>query len=206
MTSFFSVRIQGLLFLFLFMGLNTRLMSQVMVQDSLIQESREVFYRLLEEKEDSLGAVVDRVKENADFYDPPVIFVMSNRLYRSGERKEAVFWYYLARVRSSFSVNLATGDLRAFGEKKIELYTEFFGTAIEAYALSHASLLYPVLEEVLTYLENHEEYYNLLWPYTVGGELSSPREGPFLPRCEWKTERMKTLIDFKEKWQQLQRE
>lgn len=173
------------------------MIAQPTLQDSLQIDfdSDRVFFALLEEGE-HLPKLLDTVQQNADEYEPPVLYIMASRVFLQGEKKAALFWYYLAQVRSLYAKNLAQPSLHAFGEKKIGLYGEFFGTAIEAYALSNIAELQEVMKELKEYLSLHKENYNLLWLYTHRKRISNPTDYNFEPRSEWGDIRKQTIDKY----------
>ncbi len=179
---------------------------QGVCKDTLVVDEQEMFYGLLGDEGVTLQTRIDEVLEKADYYDPPVLFALAYRLFQEGEKEQAVFWFYLARVRSQFSVGLMNNPLRGFAEKKIGLYTEYFGFSIEKYALSHGAVLRPALKEVESYLENHPEHYNLLWPYTQRESLPSSGGIQIAPQEEWGKIREEALHRFKKDWQQLSKD
>lgn len=155
---------------------------------------KDVFYRLLEEG--NATRLIDEIRESPDDYEPPVLFAMANKLFLSGQKEEAVFWFYLAQVRSLYTKHLAESYLQETAQNKIDLYLSNFGSEIKPYALSQPQLLARLMGEIEAYLNQNKENYNLLWLYSKEEELPNFAKEHFKPKEEWKTIRHMTYQSF----------
>ncbi len=186
----------GILLSFLFF-ISSCLIAQPVLQDGIPSDmdSDDIFYALLEGEEHwpRLSGVV---RQSPDQYEPPVLYAMANKLFMQDEKKAALFWYCLAQIRSLYAKNLAKPSLHAFGEKKISLYGEYFGKAIEAYAFSNTVELQEVINMLKQYLRLHKENYNLLWVYTPQKQIYPPFDHNFEPLSEWENIRKRTFEEY----------
>lgn len=159
-------------------------------------QSEDVFYRLVDEEGENLEDLIKQIQENPDDYEPPVIFALANKLFLLEQKEEAVFWFYLAQVRSLYAKHLAKANLQETGQGRINLYLNNFGASIKPYALSQPQLLAGLMDRIKTYLDRHQENYNLLWLYSQEEELSDFAKKHFKPKNEWKAIRYTTYQSF----------
>lgn len=156
----------GMLFEHGFAGVQMPL-TTVLADSVLCRQHDGLFYSLLSGSLQEQQDIIDKITEDPDCLEPPVLFAMANALFRLGQKDKAVFWYQVAQIRGLYAVNLMMERLQTYGRKELSLYVQYLGESIVKYAASDIRYQNEKMEEALHYVAGHTEKYYPLWLYSI---------------------------------------
>jgi hypothetical protein len=168
-----------------------------------IANDTRIFISLLDTLKES-HILVDSVKSFANNYIPPVLYALSYRLYFEKNYNEAMYWFYLAQLRSRYDVNRCA-DKTANASN----YNQTFGPQINKYAFAHLDTLEKIIPRVVEFIRNNEENYDQRWINLSGMDAMSASLGGknkkkalSVDKINWPAIKTKTVdaffSDFKE--------
>jgi len=94
---------------------------------------------------------VDELKEGIDSKHPAVYYVLAKKLFASGEKDQAVRWFYIGQLR--YRYHLATNpNLEPSGDPALfASFSEVIGRPLNEYAFGDIPTLANTLDEVLSW-------------------------------------------------------
>lgn len=143
-----------------------------------LKENNRLYNALLEQplQEETLTRMLE-IEEAPNQFIPPVLYAYSNALFWQDRKKEALFWYYVAQLRTNLDVNLGKENLQDYRERVAGLYQDKFSPLMRNYARQNISMLEEITEEVVKFMEENEEAYDHGWIYYDGsGAFYDPEE------------------------------
>lgn len=73
---------------------------------------------------------LERVRANPGQFQPPVLYVLSQVLFKAGRHEEAAFWFYAGQLRARFDANRCTDATAA---QVLDVMNKNFGPPISRY-------------------------------------------------------------------------
>lgn len=144
--------------------------------------------------------MVESIRNNPDYYNPPVIYALSNVLFDDNKEDEAMYWFYLGQLRARYDANLCR-DISA--KQAVSILNNQYGSKINQYAFKDIEKLEKVVKEVVDYVRlNDEDYDNRwinlhgMWAILAGLDENHEVEELSLPIEEWETVKIKTVDDY----------
>ena len=95
----------------------------------------------------------EQLKKGIENQHPSTYYILAQKLFESGKKDEAVFWFYAGQLRYRFHL-LANPDLEPSGDPALfASLSEVIGRPINEYAFGDLKALDATLEKVLTWDE-----------------------------------------------------
>lgn len=133
-----------------------------------LKENDSLFYAILEQEKIS-STILEKIEKNKAKYIPPILFVLAEKLYSSGEKEKAVRLYYIALLRALIDAKQEEALLER-NQKIVELYAQHFGRSIEEYAKLNFEKIEKQLRHACEYVKNTPAEYSFKWIYLDGAE------------------------------------
>ncbi len=160
------------------------------------------FFKTLIQSEDQerLKLVLDSIQQYPNHCRPPVLFALSGRLFKKGERQSALFWYSLAHLRTLMSMNIGTEEMKPYAQKVLSLYEGQFGRAISRYAVRHIDQFKQARLQAANFAPENSISYDPRWIYIAEREIHNPQilKQIIKPRRLWKSIRQQTIVRFRQ--------
>ena len=146
----------------------------------------------------SNSALIDSIKQDANKFTPPVLYILSNVLFGQKKYNEACFWFYVAQLRARYDVNRCA-DKTANASS----YNENFGPVINTYAFQHMDSLKMIVQKAVNYVRTNEELYDQRWINLTGMDAmtASMSDKPAdkklsIDKSKWPSIKKKTIDDY----------
>jgi hypothetical protein len=144
---------------------------------------------------------IERIKDHPQNFAPPVFYVLSNVLFRGGEKDEATFWYYAGQLRARFDANRCAD---ATARQAVRELNQRFGPAINQYAFQDVPKLEALIPRVVEWDRRTPHRYDHRWINLHGmdavrsglGGRSTPVTVLSAPEEEWEKIAEKTRQDY----------
>jgi len=95
----------------------------------------------------------DQLKKGIENQHPATYYILAQKLFESGKKDEAVFWFYVGQLRYRFHL-LANPNLEPSGDPALfASFSEVIGRPINEYAFGDLKALDATLEKVLAWDE-----------------------------------------------------
>jgi hypothetical protein len=142
--------------------------------------------------------IIKSVMQHANQHTPPVLYALSNTLFRLNRKDEAAYWFYVAQLRARYDVNRST-DQTANAAR----YNEEYGPQINEYTMKgDLDKLAQMISKVVTYVKANSETYDQRWVNLEGMAAmqsglggKQPKELS-KPRAQWAGIKSKTIADY----------
>ncbi len=160
------------------------------------------------------ASLIRQIQQNPQNYTPAVLFVLSSRLYESGRRGEAMYWYYAAQLRTRYDVNRCRDEsVRA----TLTALNNAYGAQIEAYAQQNIPTFRQMVAAAIHFENNTPHGYDHRWINLHGmraaramraalmGMSVNEAEPMSYPEEEWEAIHRRTIEDYKDDMEHLAR-
>lgn len=152
-----------------------------------------------ESKKDKKQAI-QKVMDNPNNYNPPVVYALSHELFEKGKKDEACYWFYLAQLRARYDANLCK-DKSAV--QAVGILNNQYGPEINKYAFQDIDKLEETIIQVVNYVRINEENYdhrwiNLhgMWAIQASMGNSDEQRALSMPKDEWPDIKKETVDGY----------
>lgn len=137
-------------------------------------------------------SAIDTVIKAPGAYTPPVLYVLSQALFDAGNKKDAVFWFYVGQLRAKSDANKA---LDTSSKQAVAILNQRF-YEINHYALRDSNRLFNTIDKVLKFDRENPRSYDPRWIALHGMDVFSKSKVAFSPRAEWPEIDKKTRVEY----------
>ena len=102
--------------------------------------------------------LIDLVRKNPNTYTPPVLYSLSDALFKLNRRSEAAYWFYIAQLRARYDFNRCA-DKTA----NAAVYNQTYGPQINQYAFKNLDSLSIIVNKVVDFISKNNEAYDQRW-------------------------------------------
>ncbi len=190
-------------FLVLFVGMTPVLKAQEKHDDSRVEQviaaNNKLFQQLTHADNTTQLELADSVLQTSEQFIPPILFATANVLYKNGQKQEALYWYYIAKLNALCDAQLSETVMQPYAQKTVQLYTQQFGEAIERYAVSHLATVMPIIDSVKTKVAQMKPRYFKGWIFIDGNADNYNKQNLlnlYKPVKQWPAIRQKTIMEF----------
>jgi hypothetical protein len=141
---------------------------------------------------------MNSVIQHAGQYSPPVLYVLSDVLFKLNRKDEAAYWFYIAQLRARYDINRCA-DKTATAAR----YNEMYGPQINKYTMQgNLDKLTQLINKVVAYVATNNESYDQRWINLEGmGAMQSSLDGKqpnalSMPQSQWASIKAKTIADY----------
>ncbi|HSQ32188.1 MAG TPA: hypothetical protein VLN49_20170 [Gemmatimonadaceae bacterium] len=100
---------------------------------------------------DATKRTPEQLKKGIEDQHPTTYYILAQKLFESGKKDEAVFWFYAGQLRYRFHL-LANPNLEPSGDPALfASFSEVIGKPINEYAFGDLKTLETTIEKVLTW-------------------------------------------------------
>lgn len=160
-------------------------------------------------------SVLERVRATPERFQPPVFYVLSQVLFKAGQREEAAFWFYAGQLRARFDANRCT-DTTA--RQAVDVMNQSYGGPINRYLFQDLSKAQELISKVVDWDRKTPYAYDPRWINLHGIQAVQAAKDPqlaarltaeslSLPQSQWaalaEQTRTKYLQGFKDAITQL---
>lgn len=146
------------------------------------------------------GGAVARVTANPGGYHPAVLYALSNALFRSGRRDEAMEWFYLGQLRARSDANKAQDPS---AKQAVSGLNARFGPLINPYAFQDIGKLKATVARVLAKDRALPRNYDARWIALTGTDAFSGGRVRFAPQSQWKGIDERTRREYEASFQEM---
>jgi hypothetical protein len=138
---------------------------------------------------------VDSVLSNPNYYNPPVIYALSNELFKRGRKREASYWFYVGQLRARYDANLCLDNT---AEQATSILTDIYGTEINKFALENIDSLEIIVNKVVAFVRANDENYDHRWINLHGMDAVQNKRTKELshPKSKWAEIKTKTIDEY----------
>lgn len=139
---------------------------------------------------------IDSILTNPDSFNPSVLYVLSNVLFKEGKKDEAMFWFYTGQLRARNDANLC---LDKTASQMVSQLNNLYGPDINKYAFQDIEKLKVTVKKVVEYVRGHTETYDHRWIslHGMGAFLSAKKSDAIIaPEKDWDSIKKKTIDDY----------
>ncbi len=145
---------------------------------------------LLNDKNNAIKQqTLDRILNNPNFYNPPVLYAVSHELFIQDKKDEAMYWFYIAQLRARYDSNLCLDDS---AKQAVSILNNYYGPDINKYAFLDIEKLEKTVAKVVDFVKTNDVNYDQRWINLHG-------MGAVLTNFDGQTE-SKEISEPKEKW------
>jgi hypothetical protein len=156
---------------------------------------------ILNDKNNTLKQqILDRILNNPNYYNPPVLYAVSRELFIQEKKDEAMYWFYVAQLRARYDSNLCLDNS---AKQAVSILNNYYGPDINKYAFQDLNKLEKTVIKVVDFVKTNEENYDQRWinlhgmdavqnnlnEKTESKETSEPKE-------KWLAIKKKTIDDY----------
>ena len=135
-----------------------------------------------------------RILENPNSFSPPVLYSLSNYLFKKGEKYKAAFWFYTGQLRARYDANRCADKTAG---QAVSVLNENFGYQINEYGFADLSNLEKIVGEVVEFVKNNKELYDNQWINLHGmGAFLNDDKPLSKPESEWNAIKTQTIEDY----------
>ena len=135
-----------------------------------------------------------RILENPNGFSPPVLYSLSNYLFRKGDKYKAAFWFYTGQLRARYDANRCADKTAG---QAVSVLNENFGYQINEYGFADLSNLEKIVGEVVEFVKNNKELYDNQWINLHGmGAFLNDDKPLSKPESEWNAIKTQTIEDY----------
>lgn len=143
---------------------------------------------------------VNGILKNPNFYNPPVIYVLSRELFNQDKKEDAMYWFYVAQLRARYDANLCMDNS---AKQAISVLNGEYGPEINKYAFQDIDKLEKTVTRVVDFVRANEENYDHRWlnlhgmdAVLAGMDDNSEKKELSQPKDKWTGIKKKTLDDY----------
>ena len=129
-------------------------------------------------------ASIERVTRNPGSYNPAVLYALSDALFRSNKKDDAIYWFYLGQLRARSDANKA---LDASAKQAVGVLNQRYGTQINQYSFKDTARLRLTVAKVILTDQSIPRDYDARWIALHGMDAFGSGKVRFAPRGQWKT-------------------
>jgi hypothetical protein len=129
-------------------------------------------------------ASIERVTKNPGAYNPAVLYALSDALFRSNKKDDAIYWFYLGQLRARSDANKA---LDASARQAVGVLNQRYGTQINQYSFKDTARLRLTVAKVILTDQSIPRDYDARWIALHGMDAFDSGKVRFAPRNQWKT-------------------
>lgn len=128
-------------------------------------------------------ASIERVIRNPGAYNPAVLYALSDALFRSDRKDDAVYWFYLGQLRARSDANKA---LDVSARQAVSALNQRYGTQINQYSFKDTARLRSIVSKVISTDQSIPRDYDPRWIALHGMDAFDGNKVRFAPRSQWK--------------------
>lgn len=129
------------------------------------------------------SASIERVTKNPGAYNPAVLYALSDALFRSGRKDDAIYWFYLGQLRARSDANKA---LDVSARQAVSVLNQRYGTQINRYSFKDTARLRLTVSKVMSTDQSIPRDYDVRWIALHGLDAFDSGKVRFAPRNQWK--------------------
>lgn len=142
--------------------------------------------------------MIDSILNDSNAFSPPVLFLLSNKLFEMNKKDDAAFWFYTGQLRARYDANLCTDES---AKSAASILSNEYGLKINQYSIQNVNNLEVIINKVVNFVRTNNENYDHRWISLHGmnamqaglNKNETPRE-LILPSNKW-AEIKKSTID-----------
>ena len=138
-------------------------------------------------------ASIERVTKNPGAYNPAVLYALSDALFRSDRKDDAVYWYYLGQLRARSDANKA---LDVSARQAVGVLNQKYGAQINQYSFKETARLRLTVSKVILSDQSIPRNYDARWIALHGMDAFDSSKVRFAPRNQWKTINDTTRLQY----------
>lgn len=164
-----------------------------------VQKSNEAVMILQGRNKKSKEKIIKEILASPNDYNPTVLYVLSNELFKKGQKDEGAFWFYVGQLRARIDANICA-DITARGA--VSILNNEYGMMINKYTIPRIELLEEIVMKVIEFVRNNNENYDRRWINLHGMwvfRYSSDDNKDLqlsLPDEQWEDIKEKTINDY----------
>lgn len=149
------------------------------------------------ENKDLKTKIIDSILAKPNYYNPPVIYVLSKELFLSDRKEEAKFWFYVGQLRARYDANLCLDNT---AKQAVSVLNELYGPDINQYAFQNFDSLELTVNKVVAFVRTNEENYDHRWINLHGMDAVQNKKNKEIsePKYKWAEIKTKTVDDYYE--------
>lgn len=166
-----------------------------------VQKSNEAVMILQGKNKKNKERVIEEILGSPNDYNPTVLYVLSNELFKKKEKDEGAFWFYVGQLRARIDANICA-DITA--RQAVSILNDEYGLMINKYTIPKIELLEEIVMKVLEFVRNNNENYDRRWINLHGMwvfKYSTDDNKDLklsLPDEQWESIKEKTINDYYE--------
>ncbi len=138
-------------------------------------------------------ASIERVTKNPGNYNPAVLYALSDALFRSDRKDDAVYWFYLGQLRARSDANKA---LDVSARQAVSVLNQRYGKQINQYSFKDTERLRLTVSKVISTDQSMPRDYDARWIALHGIDAFGSDKVRFVPRNQWKAINDKTRLQY----------
>jgi hypothetical protein len=154
------------------------------------KEALDIFKGQDEELKEQMAEII---LGNPNYYNPVVLYAMSQHLFEQGEKEVAIFWFLVAKLRGRYDANLC---MDRSARQALTMLNMQFGQDIGPYALQDLKRLERTISEAVAFVRDNEEDYDHRWISLHGMNAIRGTEALSQPESEWARIKEETCNTF----------
>jgi hypothetical protein len=109
---------------------------------------------LLNDKNNAIKQqTLDQILNNPNFYNPPVLYAVSRKLFIQEKKDEAMYWFYIAQLRARCDSNLCLDDS---AKQAVSILNNYYGPDINKYAFQDLNKLEKIVVKVVDFVRTND--------------------------------------------------
>ncbi|MDC3388858.1 hypothetical protein OAX11_05050 [Flavobacteriaceae bacterium] len=144
--------------------------------------------------------ILKKIKNKPNFYNPNVLYALSNELFNQDKKEEAMYWFYLAQLRARFDANLC---MDKSATQAVNVLNNTYGPNINKFAFNDLKKLKKTVTSVVSFVRKNQEDYdhrwlNLhgMWYFLAGLDDKSEIKELSQPKVNWASIKKKTVDNY----------
>lgn len=154
----------------------------------------------------SRSSLIQEIKSHPGRYTPAVLYVLAQQVFATGNRGEAMYWYYSAQLRTRYDVNRCLDNTAG---AVLRALNQAYGGPIEQYARQNIPTFRQIVAEAVRFENNTAHRYDPRWinlhGMRVARAVTAAQQGMSLnepvamtrPEEQWEAIHRQTIEDFK---------
>ncbi len=143
---------------------------------------------------------VESILKNPSYYNPPVIYALSRELYYQDKKDDAMYWFYVAQLRTRYDSNLCMDNS---AKQAVSILNNNYGPNINKYAFLDIDKLEKTVTKVVDFVMTNEENYDHRWinlhgmdAVLSGMDANAEKKELIQPKEKWTEIKKKTVDDY----------
>ena len=125
-----------------------------------IERQKNAILQLNSDNKEIQLTMIDSILNDSNAFSPPVLFLLSTKLFELNKKDDAAFWYYTGQLRARYDANLCTDES---AKSVATILSNEYGLKINEHSMQNINNLEVIVKKVVDFVRTNNENYDHRW-------------------------------------------